>query len=315
VASDGAGNLFVADYATATIRKLVVAAGAVSTLAGSPWRPGSVDGIGDAARFYAPVDVASDKAGNVFVADANNYTVRQIVVATGAVSTLAGLAQSPGKADGTGSSARFRFLGGLACDGQGNLFVADGNRIRQIAIATAAVTTLAGGDSTLDCDNTSDGVGAAARFRGLVGLAYDGAGTLYAADNRRVRKIEIATGAVSTVAGGYDPDPYACTPPASRTDRGPVDGVGSAARFGQLWGVAYDGAGTLLVADASYGLIRKVVVATQVVTTIAGTVGHQGLVLGPPPTSFASVAGLAFASPGQLFVADQGSYSILVLDL
>jgi hypothetical protein len=314
VASDGMGNLFVADYNQHTIRKIVIATGAVSTLAGSPARLGSADGIGAAATFYGPVGVASDGAGNVFVTEYYNLTVRQIVVATGAVSTLAGLAQSPGTTDGTGTNARFRSLGGVASDGQGNLFVADGNRIRQIAVETAEVTTLAGGDSTITCDSTRDGLGTAARFSSLDGLVYDGAGKLFAADNRLIREIDIATGAVTTVAGGYDPDPYACTPLATHTYRGPVDAIGSDARFGLLRGLAYDGAGNLFVADSSYQLIRKTVIATGAVSTVAGSSGHPGLVLGPMPAGFANIAGLAFVSPGQLFIADEGAYSVLVLE-
>jgi hypothetical protein len=90
VASDGAGNLFVADTENYTIRKVVIATGVVSTLAGAPGSSGTTDGTGPDARFYYPRGVASDGAGCLFVVDSENHTIRKVVIATGVVTTLAG---------------------------------------------------------------------------------------------------------------------------------------------------------------------------------------------------------------------------------
>ena len=88
-----------------TIRK-VTPAGVVTTLAGLAGSSGSADGTGSAARFYHPSGVAVDSAGNVYVADCGNHTIRKVTPA-GVVTTLAGLAGNHGSADGTGSAARF----------------------------------------------------------------------------------------------------------------------------------------------------------------------------------------------------------------
>src|SRR5947199_192344 len=89
-----------------------------ATLAGNPgW--GSGDGTGSVARFAEPESVAVDGAGNIYVADINNQTIRKITSA-GVVSTLAGLAGSSGSADGTGSAARFAYPYGVAVDSAGN---------------------------------------------------------------------------------------------------------------------------------------------------------------------------------------------------
>ena len=96
----------------------------VTTLAGLAGNPGSADGTGSAARFYFPSGVAVDGAGNVYVADAGNHTIRKVTPA-GVVTTLAGLAGSHGSADGTGSAARFYYPTGVAVDGAGNVYVAD----------------------------------------------------------------------------------------------------------------------------------------------------------------------------------------------
>ena len=92
VAVDSAGNVYVADYGNHTIRK-VTPAGVVTTLAGLAGSPGSADGTGSAARFNVPTGVAVDSAGNVYVADSDNHTIRKITPG-GVVSTLAGLAGS-----------------------------------------------------------------------------------------------------------------------------------------------------------------------------------------------------------------------------
>ena len=114
VAVDSAGNVYVADTDNHTIRK-VTPAGVVTTLAGLAGSSGSADGTGSAARFYDPRGVAVDSAGNVYVADTDNHTIRKVTPA-GVVTTLAGLAGSQGSADGTGSAARFSGPDGVAVD-------------------------------------------------------------------------------------------------------------------------------------------------------------------------------------------------------
>ncbi len=131
VAVDAAGNVYVADYANQTIRKITAEA-VVSTIAGQAGEPGSVDANGKCARFAGPSGVAVDGAGNVFVADFVNDTVRRITPG-GVVTTVAGLAQSPGSADGTGAAAKFDGPYGVAVDGAGNLYVVEywGCRVRK----------------------------------------------------------------------------------------------------------------------------------------------------------------------------------------
>jgi DNA-binding beta-propeller fold protein YncE len=183
IASDAAGNLYVADTENHRIRK-ITPAGEVSTFAGGEY--GLADGVGGAAMFKRPFGIASDAAGNLYVADTENHRIRKITPA-GEVSTLAG--SEEGFADGFGSDAKFDWPSGIASDAAGNLYVADteNHRIRKITPA-GEVSTLAGSE-----EGFADGVGSDARFYHPSGIAIDAAGNLYVADpwNHRIRKIEI----------------------------------------------------------------------------------------------------------------------------
>jgi sugar lactone lactonase YvrE len=199
VAVDASGNVFVADYANSTIRK-ITPSGVVTTLAGTAAdASGSTDGTGAAARFDNPNGVAVDRSGNVFVADSYNNTIRKITPA-GVVTTLAGSADSSGSADGTGTAARFSYPYGVAVDGAGNVFVTDesNNTIRKVT-PSGVVTTLAG---TAGLSGSADGTGTAARFNRPQGVAVDGAGNVFVADadNNAIRKIS-TSGVVTTIVG------------------------------------------------------------------------------------------------------------------
>lgn len=200
VAADGAGNVYVADTLNSTIRK-ITPAGAVTTLAGTAGKNGSDDGTGSAAQFDNPYGVAVDNAGNVYVADSWNNTIRKITAA-GIVTTLAGTAGSSGSSDGIGSAAKFDFPTGVAADSLGNIYVVDGDNstIRKIT-AAGVVTTLAGAAGS---SGSNDGTGSAAQFSFVfsTGITVDSAGNVYVADtqNNTIRKIT-AGGVVTTLAG------------------------------------------------------------------------------------------------------------------
>jgi hypothetical protein len=178
---------------------VVIATGVVTTLAGNPRKSGAADGAQGTALFSIPRGIATDGT-NLFVADSLNHTIRKVVIATGAVTTLAGSSEGWGFADGTGPAARFYSPHGITTDGT-NLFVADTNNhvIRSIVIATGVVTTLAG---SAGCIGTADGAGGAARFFAPHGITTDGT-RLFVTDtgSDTIRMVTIATGAVTTLAG------------------------------------------------------------------------------------------------------------------
>ncbi len=160
--------------------------GTVTTFAGGS--RGSTDGTGADASFNYPTGVAVDGDGNVYVADYNNSTIRKITP-TGVVTTLAGTAGSYGSTDGIGADARFVSPHGVAVDGDGNVYVADGgdHTIRKITPA-GVVTTLAGAAVSY---GLADGTGPLARFNRPAAVAVDGDGNVYVADyaNHAIRKV------------------------------------------------------------------------------------------------------------------------------
>lgn len=269
----------------------------VSTLAGQPLNGGSTDGTGDAARFYHLSGIAADSAGNLYVTDTDNHTIRKIAVSTGAVSTLAGLAGSPGSADGTGTAARFNSPSGVAIDGSGNAYVADtlNHTLRKVT-SLGVVTTVAGSSGA---PGSADGIGSAARFKGPQGLTIDGGGNLYVADtnNHTIRKVVPSTGAVTTVAG------LAGSP-------GGADGSGTLARFDYPAGIAITGAGYLFVADTENHTVRQIL-PSGLVSTVAGWPGANGKADGTGNAArLDSPSGVAVDLSGNLYVVDTDNYTI-----
>src|SRR5215472_1890370 len=178
VAVDTLSNVYVADFANSTIRK-ITPSGVVSTLAGQPGIFDSTDGIGRNAAFNYPTSLAVDGGGNLYVADLVNNTIRKNTP-TGVVSTFAG---SPGPGDyydDTGTAARFNGPDGITVDAAGNLYVSEiqNQTIRKISPA-GVVTTLAGQPGV---SGINDGTGSLAQFNSPGGLALDSATNLYVAD-------------------------------------------------------------------------------------------------------------------------------------
>jgi sugar lactone lactonase YvrE len=196
ISIDSMGNLYVADSANDVIRE-ITPAGVVTTFVGTADVTGILDGTGLAAMFNAPAGVAVDSAGNTYVADTTNDTLRKSTTG-GVVTTFDGLAQTMGSNDGLGNSALFNLPTGLAVDTSGSIYMADtaNSTIRKIT-SGGVVTTLAG---LAGMAGLQDGTGSGAFFNQPKGLTVDSSGNVYVADtgNAAIRKITPA-GVVTTL--------------------------------------------------------------------------------------------------------------------
>lgn len=161
------GDLIVCDTGNHTLRR-ISPSGTVTTFAGSPGSAGTTDATGTAARFNSPGGVVFNAAGELFVADSGNHSIRRIS-ATGVTSTFAGTSGTPGSADGTGTSARFNQPGSITINSAGTLLVADtGNHTIRSINPAGLVTTISGSAGS---PGSTNGTGTAARFlspRGIV---------------------------------------------------------------------------------------------------------------------------------------------------
>lgn len=288
IALDTFGNFFVADAANHTIRR-ITPSGVVTTIAGQPGSGGYVDATGSAARFNGPSAVTVDSAGNVYVADTYNHVIR-LVSPSGVVTTVAGLANVSGSANGIGNLARFAFPSGIAVESNGTIYVADtgNNTIRRIAFG-GNVSTLAGSPGVTGSTN---GFGPAAAFSFPTGIALGTGGVLYVADasNHLIRRVS-ATGDVTTLAGGAG-------------IAGSTDANQLLARFNQPSGVAVDAAGNVFVADTLNNTIRKIALNGDV-TTVAGVAGFAGSTDGVGSVARLNQPfGLVVDSNNNIFIAD-----------
>ena len=273
----------------------------VTTLAGpTESGPSWQDGSTNVARFGTPTSVAKDAAGNIYVADSLNQTIRKITP-DGVVSTVAGLTATAGSADGIGAAARFNTPNGIAVDGSGNLYVADtgNNTIRKITPG-GAVTTLAGSAGSSGATN---GPGNLARFASPYGVMVDRSNTVYVADtfNNLIRVITPA-GVVSTLAGKAGVS-------------GSQDKTGTAATFSRPVSLAMDSSGNIYVADTANSLIRKIAPGA-VVSTLAGSAGVVGSDNGTNGTArFNGPFAVTVDSADNIYVADTGNNTIRKITL
>ena len=284
---DSAGNMFVTDLDNHTIRK-ITPSGVVSTFAGVEGESGNTDGDTLAARFNNPWGITIDSANNLFVSEVSNHTIRKITPA-GVVSLFAGSPDAiSGATDATGSAAKFNSPAGLAIDAANNLYVADSSNhtIRKIT-PTGVVSTVAGLALT---PGITDGTGNGARLNTPLGVSADAAGTLYVADtlNSMVRKIT-PTGMVTTLAG------------SATGISGSADGISSAARFYSPYGIKLDASGDVYVADTSNTTVRKISPSGSV-STVVGVAGVAPFAEGVLPATVGDPTyGLSIYA-GQLFI-------------
>ncbi len=303
---DSAGNVYFGDWSATTpafnvIRKITVSTGIISTVAGVASTSGGFNGDNiqaTAASLYNPFDVVLDSYNNLFISDRFNYRVRKVDVSTGVITTVVGTGTASSTGDGgAATSASINVPCLSRFDSSGNYYITEcnGNRIRKVVTVTtdiptaypslsphsiSVISTIAGtGTGSYSGDN---GQATSATIKSPHGIDLDSSGNIYFSDtyNHRVRKITASTGIITTYAGtgtsSYSGD----------------NGVASSAAMYLPHGVCLDSSGTyslmryiftpsiyslvnlignVYIVDYGNHRVRKVLISTSVISTIAGT--------------------------------------------
>lgn len=279
----------------------------ITTIAGTGTAGFNSDGVvATAAQLNTPYEVFVDGQGNLFIADFNNTRIRRVDAATGNIATVAGTGVNGFSGDaGPATSARLTKPTGIFRDSAGNLFIADtgNNRVRKVDFTSGDITTLAG-----DGTGAFGGDGAAAAMAQLsapYSVLVDAAGNIIISDfgNDRIRKVDAATGDISTIAG---------------TATAGFSGDGGPANLAQISGpagMAFDAQGNLYFSDLSNNRVRKIDLAGDI-TTVAGTGSgtYNGDGIQATNASLAGPRGLAVDSLGRLFIADANHRRIRMVD-
>jgi len=282
----------------------------INTIAGNGEEGFAGDGHSAvAATLFAPLGVAVDKAGNVFIEDYVNRRVRRISAATGVITTVAGNGGLGYTGDGSyGASAQIS-PSGIAVDKNGNLFIADATyavvrKVINSGVNAGIISRVVG--SGLGGYAGDGGSATNARMRNCLGITFDNIGNLYIADagNHVVRKVD-TFGIITTVAGkdtaGYAGD----------------GGAATAAKLDSPAAVATDLRGNLYITDYNNNVIRKVD-DTGAITTYAGNHGLPAAYLGNGSAATAAqlnyAQGIACDIYGNLYIADANNNVIRKVD-
>ncbi len=310
-AFDAQGNLYFAETGNHAVRK-VTPAGVISTVAGNGIQGFSGDnGPATAAELDSPIGLALDSAGDLFIADTHNHRIREVSAATGTIATVAGTGAPGFSGDGGAATAAVLDLPtALAIDPLGNLYIADtaNHRVRRISALTGTISTVAG--NGIEGFAGDGGAATAAEIDSPNGLALDSAGDLYIADthNGRVRKVNAATGAISTIAGA---GVVGGNVQAFGGDNGPA----TAAALALPRGLTMDAAGNLYFADSANQRIRRIS-PTGVISTVAGQ-GTEAFTGDNAPAIAASLdspRSVAVSPAGLLTLADTGNQRVRQLN-
>lgn len=265
IAYNSTGNLYIADTGHHIIRKLDPA-GNLTTIAGTGVQGFSGDnGPATTAQLDSPQGLALDAANNLYIADTHNRRIRKLDLATNLITTIAGTTAPSGEGDnGPAATARLNLPIAIAV-GVNNLYIADtaDHRIRKVNLTTSQISIVAGtGIQGYSGDN---GPAISATIDSPTGLALDSANNLYLADthNHRIRRIDVTTGLITTIAGTGISSFSGDNIPATNSS------------LALPHGLTIDASGNLFVADTSNHRIRRIDAATGLITTVIGT-GTQG---------------------------------------
>ena len=305
LAVDAAGNVYIADSSNARIRRVDAVTGTITTVAGGGGNPG--DGGPATEAYFAPVAVAVDASGNLYIAEPNTGRIRRVDHGTGTITTVAGGGVDPGDG-GLATSAALSNPFGVELDASGDLYIADSlnHRVRRVSATTGIITTVAGGGQS---GLVGDGGPATEALLSLpTGVAFDSAGHMFVAEagGSRIRRVDASTGVITTIAG------VAGHPTGFGGDGGPATG----GAMNSPIDLAFGPSGDLYIADFYNCRVRKIDAPTSTIQTVVGN-GWEAFAGEGIPATRASLyfpGGIAVDALGNLFIADSSNRRVRRVD-
>jgi sugar lactone lactonase YvrE len=307
VSVDTTGNIFIADTGNSFVREVAALNGAIHIFGGNGTVGLSGDGFAALnAALNLPASVAVDNTGNIFIADTSNNIVREVVVATGLIQTIAGRGQAGFSGNGSAINALLNGPAGVYVDGSGNIYIADTKNhvIREVIAATGNIQTVAGNASQGFSGDT--GFAIQAQLNSPTGVFVDAAGNIYIADtgNHVIRKVTIADGKINTIAGNFAAGPGYSGDTGSPTS----------AQLHSPNDVYVDSFGNIFIADTANNVIREVVFATGKIQTFAGNFvagpGYSGDNGVPAAAQLNGPTGVLVDASSDVFIADANNHVI-----
>jgi len=294
---DAAGNYYFAeDHSHPRVRKINLS-GTITTVAGS----GTVgfsgdDSLATIAKFSYPI-AKVDSAGNIYIADYLNHRVRKVDVGTGIIHTIAGNGTATSTGDGGAATAATLIPYDLCPDKYGNLYIFDSGKVRKIN-TLGNISTVAG--NGIPGFSGDFGPATLAQITASVGICFDAIGNLYIGCDAgtRIRKIDISTGIIYTIAGTgiylYN-----------------GDGIHADSAQFKCYGIAFDTIGNLYIADIANQRIRKID-TSGIIHTVAGNgiMGYSGDNGIADSAKIHDPEGLALDACGNLYITDDGNNRI-----
>ena len=309
VAFDTEGNMFIADLYNRRVRRTNAGTGVISTVAGTGVAGSSGDGgAATGASLNQPYNVAVDFEGNLLIVEYGGHLVRRVTTSTGTISTYAGTGvQGFGGDGGAATNARLNQPVHLAMHPTGSLLIADhsSHRVRRVDVGTGIITTVAG--NGVQGFSGDGGAATSASLNGPYGLASDQVGNIFITDfyNQRVRKVAIATGRITTVAGrgnaGFSGD----------------SGAATSASLNFPIGLAFDQSDNMLIADTDNCRVRRVEAGTGIITTVAGTgaCGFSGDGSVATSARLSAPVDVAFDPAGNLIIAERDNHRLRMVSV
>ena len=279
--------------------------GVIKTVAGTGKQGYSGNGgAATLAELGYPTSIAFDTSGNLYIACGPYGVVRMVDMSTGIISTAAGAAQNGDRGQATSVDIGYPYS--IAIDKLNNMYISDVTRprIRKVVLSTGIISTVAGtGIYAYNNANIGDGGPATSANLSFIGfMAVDSSGNLYFPDidRSRIRKVDMNTGIISTVAG---------------TDANGYTGDGGPATSAELsypYGVAVDKVDNLFISDTVNHVVRMVTKRTGLISTVAGNGTFFDSDDSGPATSasFYYPFGIAVDASGTVYVADAGDSDI-----